>query len=231
MAGRVKQDFRSAILKPAEAVAQSLGTSLPQISRWRKKLDDPDNFEKVYEQACAKYSKILEFETTAHVGQNTGETEWFTPKEYADAARAVLGAIELDPASTDEANAIIQAEQIYTEQDDGLKHQWDGRVWMNPPYSQPLVTQFCEKLAESVKAGTVPAAVVLVNNATETGWFRALADVAAAICFPTGRVRFWHPKKESATPLQGQAVLYIGDQISVFCEAFASFGFLVIVQR
>lgn len=211
--------------------AEDVGTNNRTISRWRGKLNDPEKFETTYETVCAKYSKILEFDTTAHVGQNTGDTEWYTPAHYVEAARDVLGAIDLDPASTDAANTVIKAEQIYTEQDNGLKHRWDGRVWMNPPYAQPLVTQFCEKLAASVKAGTVPAAVVLVNNATETQWFRALADVAAAICFPTGRVQFWHPKKPSATPLQGQAVLYIGDQITLFCETFQSFGFLAVLSR
>lgn len=201
------------------------------IDRWRRKLNDPDRFETAYTAAVSRYSKILEFDQTAHVGQNTGETEWFTPLEYADAARRVLGVIDLDPASTVAANVVIRAAQIFTAADNGLAQQWDGRVWMNPPYAQPLVTQFCEKLAESVRAGSVSAAVVLVNNATETQWFRAVVDVAAAICFPTGRVRFWHPKKESATPLQGQAVLYIGDRVEEFCQAFAGFGFLAVTRR
>jgi ParB family chromosome partitioning protein len=199
------------------------------IARWRRRLNDPATFEATYEAALARYIKILELEQGAHVSQNSGENDWFTPAEYVDAARATLGTIDLDPASTPAANAIIRATRIFTEADDGLEQKWDGRVWMNPPYAQPLVSQFCEKLALSVQAGTVPAAVVLVNNATETQWFRALADVAAAICFPTGRVRFWHPNRESATPLQGQAVIYIGDRVAAFGEAFAGFGFLVRV--
>ncbi len=36
----------------------------------------------------------------AHAGQNTGDTEWFTPAVYAEAARRVLGVTDLDPAST-----------------------------------------------------------------------------------------------------------------------------------
>lgn len=225
------RDNRSVIALPDAQLAERLGTSLMRISRWRKKLNDPQAFEATYEAAIARYPKILEFETTAHVGQNTGEVEWYTPPEYIEAARLVLGDIDLDPASSDTANTVVKAAQIFTSSESGLEQQWDGRVWMNPPYAQPLVTQFCEKLADSVRAETVSAAVVLVNNATETQWFRALADVASAICFPTGRVRFWNPSKESATPLQGQAVIYVGDQLDAFSQAFGSFGFVVTVRR
>lgn len=202
------------------------------IHRWRAKLSDPEKFESSYQTAVSKYPKILEFAgADAHVGQNTGDPEWFTPKEYADAARAVLGQIDLDPASTRAANAVIQARVFYTRAQNGLSKEWRGRVWMNPPYAQPAISHFCKKLAESVRAGTVPAAVVLVNNATETTWFQALVDVGAAICFPAGRIRFWHPGKVSAQPLQGQAVVYIGDQLARFLDAFATFGFLVVIPR
>lgn len=211
--------------------AESVGLDNRTISRWRTKLNDPGKFETTFETACAKYSKLLEFQTTAHVGQNTGEHEWYTPAPFIEAARVVLGDIDLDPASNDDANAVVKAGQIFTADDSGLEQQWDGRVWMNPPYAQPLIAQFCEKLAASVQAQTVTAAVVLVNNATETQWFRAVVDVAAAICFPSGRVRFWHPTKTSATPLQGQAVIYIGADIDRFCETFAPFGFCVEVRR
>jgi ParB family chromosome partitioning protein len=202
------------------------------LSRWRAKLNDPDKFEATFESVCAKYPKLLEFVKGAHVEHNSGENEWYTPAEYIEAARLMMGAIDLDPATSLAANEIVKAGQIFTADDSGLTESWDGCVWLNPPYAQPLISQFCDKLADSVRAGSVSAACVLVNNATETQWFRALVDVAAAICFPSGRIRFWSPGKESAAPLQGQAVIYVGSDVDRFIQAFGSFGFVTqIVSR
>jgi hypothetical protein len=75
-------------------------------------------------------------------------------------------------------------------------------------------------------AGEVTAACVLVNNATETAWFQTLIAAAAGVCFPRGRVRFWYPGRQSFTPLQGQALIYLGTAPETFRSVFGSFGAL-----
>ncbi len=165
-----------------------------------------------------------------HVAHNSGDQEWYTPEEYVRAARLVLGRIDLDPASTAVANAVVGAETFFTRQTDGLAQEWRGRVFTNPPYAADLVAKFAEKLAASFEAGLVTAALVLVNNATETRWFQRLWSVASAVCFPLGRVKFWHPRKV-ATPLQGQAVLYLGPAADAFVSEFSRFGAVARVAR
>jgi ParB family chromosome partitioning protein len=159
-----------------------------------------------------------------HVANNSGDNEWYTPKEYIEAARQVLGEIALDPASNPLANDIVQAATFYTAEDTGLDKDWLGTVWMNPPYESGLIGQFAEKLCDSYASGNVTSAIVLVNNATETRWFQSIAEQASAACFPKGRVKFWHPRKV-AVPLQGQAILYLGPNADEFARAFSQFGF------
>lgn len=179
---------------------------------------------KTPEERIAGLKSSLEERSKPHVSQNSGNNEWYTPEPIIKAARQVLGTIDLDPASSEAANKVVRAKVVYTADDDGLVQEWRGNVWMNPPYAQPLVAQFCDKLADSVTARSVTAAIVLVNNATETGWFKELAEHASAVCFPTGRIKFWSPDKEQAAPLQGQALLYIGPKRATFTTVFSQFG-------
>lgn len=159
------------------------------------------------------------------VTNNSGDTEWFTPVSYIEAARTVMGGIDLDPASCAAANAVVGASRFWTVDDDGLIQPWEGRVWMNPPYAAKLIRPFAERLAGTFQSGEVTEAVALVNSATETGWWQTIAGAATALCFPQRRIRFWHPDKDGdAGPLQGQTVFYLGPNVERFRSAFNEFG-------
>lgn len=165
---------------------------------------------------------------TAHVANNSGNNEWYSPPEIVEAARRVLGGFDLDPASSSIANDRVRADRFFTHEDNGLLQRWPvGRIWMNPPYAQPLMGQFAARFAGEIRGGST--GIVLVNNATETAWFQTIAEVATAICFTRQRVRFVSPEgKLGGTPLQGQAILYAGADAASFTREFAPFGMVLL---
>jgi phage N-6-adenine-methyltransferase len=158
-----------------------------------------------------------------HVAQNSGNNEWYTPPEIIEDVRAVMGSIDCDPASSDKANETIGATTYYTERTNGLSQKWQGNVWMNPPYAQPLISEFSKKLVSEIP--NINQACVLVNNATETAWFQSMLEHANAVCFLKGRVKYLDTEgNPTGAPLQGQAVLYFGPDKEVFANQFDSKG-------
>lgn len=147
---------------------------------------------------------------------------------YIEAARAVMGGIDLDPASSNEANAVVGAKWFYMATDEALRLPWFGRLWLNPPSAWPQVAAFCTRLAACIDDGSVTQACVLVNNSSETAWFQLLAGRASSVSFPRGGGHFSAPNTTSATTQQGQAILYFGDRTAAFAHRFRVFGVVMM---
>lgn len=227
--------------KPKLEVAAEMGFNKNQVAQFQKLADNPDAVQKAIADAkdndeIVTRSKALEnikagTENVAevievkeakkpHVSFNSGNNEWYTPSDIIEDARKVLGTIDLDPASSELANETVKATTFYSADDDGLAQDWFGDIWLNPPYSSGLIERFVDKLLES----NFSQAIVLVNNATDTEWFCRLADSARAVVFPKGRVKFHKPDGSTGAPLQGQAILYFGDNVPGFKEQFSKYG-------
>jgi ParB family chromosome partitioning protein len=155
-----------------------------------------------------------------------------TPQDIVDACRLVMCKIHIDPASCQAAQDVIKADRYETAETDGLRGRcnWIGNVWLNPPYSTPLVDRFVEKLRHEISEQHTKQACVLTNNCTETGWFHDLVDVSSAVLFFRGRVAFWRPGREKKTfGRRGQTLFYFGPNVDDFCRELGWRGWVVEV--
>lgn len=233
---------------PIPQTLAEIGISKNQSSRWQKLAAvSNEKFEEAVaaakevagEVTTAYLLKVEKMEVAAalgdgeavraHVANNSGNNEWYTPAKYIDLAREVMGGIDCDPATSEIANQTVKAKTIFTAEDDGLAQTWRGRVWMNPPYAQPLMSDFAEAVSAKFESGEIEQACILVNNATETQWFQRMVSVANAVCFPKFRIKFLDPQHKPGAPLQGQAIIYMGDNMELFVAAFKSEGAVLFV--
>lgn len=166
----------------------------------------------------------LGIEINTRLSSFSGDNEWYTPARYVEMAREVMGTIDTDPASNPTAQRTVRASTYYTEETNGLDKDWSGKVWMNPPYSNPEVQQFADKVISEYQSGRVTEAIVLTNNSADTGWHRAMQDACTRMCTTTGRIRFESPTRQGNSPAMGQSFFYFGDNPEKFKEVFSAIG-------
>jgi ParB family chromosome partitioning protein len=156
--------------------------------------------------------------------------EWFTPKEYINAARKVLGSIDLDPASCELAQTVVRAKKYFTKDDDGLTKEWVAKnVWLNAPYTPRVLGQFANKLLDEIALGNVKNAILMVHSrSTGTKWFQRAATDAECFCLPKKRINCWSPNYDSnpGIPPSSSILLYFGANAARFRKVFSQFGFV-----
>lgn len=227
----IQSSVRGADTRPA--TYEELGLTRQRVAEWRELRDAGERvideaIQAALDEGRAPTNADVQraVEARHHRTRFTGENEWYTPPEYMEAVRACLGAIDVDPASSARAQESVRASRFFTRDNDGLRHDWHGRIWLNPPYSQPDIARFIDKLLAEIAVGRVCQAILLTHNYTDTAWFHAAAGKSAAICFTRGRIRFVSATGGIATPTQGQAFFYFGSDSNRFCKTFGGFGFI-----
>jgi ParB family transcriptional regulator, chromosome partitioning protein len=160
----------------------------------------------------------------------TGDNEWFTPPDIIKAACAVIGERYTDPASSDAAQSFspIKATTYYTIVNHGLDKEWNGAVWLNPPYSRGWIDVFVNKFVEEYQTGRMTAGILLTNSSTETKWWHKAADISAAICFPKSRIRFLKVVDgklvRGGSPSHPHCFFYVGTERERFAQVFSKIG-------
>lgn len=187
---------------------------------------------------------------------SSASNEHFTPRPIVDAAREVMGGIDLDPASCALANKVVRATRILTIDDDALGHPWTlaesdtagrpSRAFLNPPGgkvgNKSRAALFWQKLADEWHAGHVEQAVFVAFSLEflQTGQRSTLSPLSLPFCVPSSRLKFWAPNAdgtdvvEGGQPTHANAIVYLPPRVGSraaahrFRAAFSRFGDVVI---
>ncbi|CAB4137779.1 phage_N6A_met, phage N-6-adenine-methyltransferase [uncultured Caudovirales phage] len=109
---------------------------------------------------------------------------WLTPPDLLKA----LGPFDLDPCACMEPRPWPTAARHYTREDSGLRREWTGRVWLNPPYGGPsIIGPWMRRMADHGH-GT---AIIFARTETEV-FHDCVWNRASAVLFLRGRLHFHH---------------------------------------
>lgn len=191
----------------------------------------------VQETAATYYAPVANL---AYIGRKPGaptrdSDAWFTPAAYIASVKAALGGIDLDPFSSAQANRTVGAGQFFSVETSAFEYEWNVqahcRVFMNPPYSAGLCARAIARFLQQWELKHFAEGIVLVNNATDTKWFKALAEKSTALCFTDHRISFWNAdKKNISGNTRGQVFAYFGKNPQGFQAAFGQHGLIMAVQ-
>lgn len=174
--------------------------------------------------------------------------EWFTPSEYVEAARAVMGRIDLDPASCDKANETVKASQWFCKEDNALSRDWYGRVFLNPPGG--LVKEFWRYLLVQMEFGRVSEVIWIGYSLQQLQTLQTgqpgIIKEANCLCFPKARIQFTCSEEDRQrmqaaldaknlaegkplvpwknSPTHANYIAYFGRHPDTFAIHFAQFG-------
>jgi len=153
-------------------------------------------------------------------GEDTDER--YSPGWLVEMARVVLGAIDLDPASSALADQTVKAATFYTKRQDGLKHEWRGRVWLNFPWSYGFAP-WASKFAEEWATGRMTAGCILSPG--EMCWCIPQLPPGGMLWFPWKRPEFYDPTRKKWVGTRYPTWLaYYGPNTQKFAEVFGEYG-------
>lgn len=124
--------------------------------------------------------------------------EWETPQKLFDLLNEKWH-FDLDVCATAENN---KCEHFFSKEQDGLKQEWTGVCWMNPPYGRDIRKWVQKAYESSLKGAKV---VCLLPARTDTGWWHDFC-MKGSIEFIRGRLKFGNSK--SGAPFPSAIVIF-----------------------
>jgi len=148
---------------------------------------------------------------------------WNTPVEFVgDVIRFFNGSLDLDPCSNSIESPNVPARQVYTEETNGLAHEWIAdSVFMNHPYSNSK--EWVPYAASQYECGNAKEMVLLIKLDVSTKWWRSVEKYPWIAV--NRRLRFG--TATSAAPFQS-AIVYLGPNLDEFRRVFGKYGQLYV---
>ena len=123
----------------------------------------------------------MSFVSTDPVSHKGNTDTWLTPLSLIQ----WLGEFDLDPCAFEGHETATN--KMLLPHCDGLKQDWFGKVWLNPPYSE--AEKWLDKLA---KHGYGTA---LLFNRLDCKYQQRHVQIASSVFFLSGRIKFLKPDK------------------------------------
>jgi hypothetical protein len=184
---------------------------------------------------------------TANVQHSSASSEHYTPPEIVEAARALMGGIDLDPFSCAAANRVVKALSYYTT--DGYTASYTGRTFVNPPGGKLNPHTFervkgpgmsgaalaWRKLWLEWTVGHIEQAVFVCFNLEVLRHTQNLPGITPCLAYPTcflsDRLKFWNESTPIGTgaPSHPNAVVWLPPKpamnVTLFRELFGPLGY------
>ena len=154
-------------------------------------------------------------------------SQWHTPPSFLELVTAVFKGcrVDLDPCSDSQAQKHVQARKYFSAVEDGLTQPWEGRVFVNPPFSAQgglsLSGAFFQKAEEEYRSGNASEVLLLMKAAVGYAWFRPVLQWPHA--WLHARIAFLSSIQQAGTTNpHGSVVVYMGPDPTHFCQILSS---------
>lgn len=159
--------------------------------------------------------------------------DWHTPSWVIEMVREVLGEIELDPASSVQANEAVKAKRFFDQATDGLRYCWHAEtVFLNPPFGKSgndsLAGIWIERMAKIYRAGCFREGIALTHTRSGYEWWEKLSR-EFPICMTRQKIDFIPaaPRTKTSGSKTSQTFFYFGKNLSVFSRVFSRIGRII----
>ncbi len=126
--------------------------------------------------------------------------DWYTPKFIFDALKCEF---DLDVCSPSDGASMVPAKKFFTIEDDALQQEWEGFVWMNPPYSNP--TPFVDKFIAHNNG-------ICLLTMAKAKWFHKLWNASGLIIPMPVNMKFIRPEGGETQVMHNTALFGIGQK-------------------